>query len=183
MDKKYVMVRALKEATGVIEEIGKEYAETFDSHYVGLLEPYRCDDADLVFVTMGFITPTVRFVVDGLRDEGVRAGVLKIRTYRPFPERAIADILGRAKVAVIIERNSLEMVFRDVRSALYATASPPLIMGRAVGIGGRRVSTYDIMKIAQEGADALKTGKIEKEYDWEPIKTLDFDPFEEDVLD
>lgn len=183
MDKKYVMVKALEDAKGVIDRVGQEYKAAFGSDNAGRLKTYHCQDAELIIVTMGANTSTARFVVNALRDEGLKVGLVKLRVFRPFPRQELAAAISGAKVVITLERSSLEALFTETRSALYGDGARgrPLIMGRVVGIGGRDVSQQDIAGIVAEGLQAGKTGKIEKELEWTPIKGLDFDPFEEDV--
>lgn len=181
MDKKYVMIRSLNQAKEVIEKVGAEYKTLFGRPYGGLLETYYCQGADIAIVTMGHFTQTCKFVVGALREEGMKVGIVKLRAIRPFPSEALAEALKDAKVVLTIERNSLEVLFSETKAALYESKHKPIVMGRVTGIGGRESTYMDIAKMIDEAFAALKQGKPEKVYDWAPIWSLDFDPFEEDV--
>jgi len=180
MEKKYLTVQALEGAKSVIEEVGQQYKAMFGRNYVGLIEKYRVEDAEIILVTMGVFALMTKFVVDALRDKGIKLGMVKVRVFRPFPDEAIVDTLKGTKLVIILERNSLESLYKDTKAALYGKAQP-LVMGRAMGIGGKEVNYYDITRVVGQGLHALEVGRVEKEYDWEPLGPLDFDPFEEDV--
>src|SRR5690606_11153073 len=132
----------------VIEEIGQEYALLTGRSY-GLVEAYRMDDAEIAVVAMGSVCGTVRAVVDLLRARGVRAGLVKLRVFRPFPAVAVARALQGEKlqaVAILDKTPDLGSggpLFTEITAALavHAGASGksrlPLLTDVVLGIGGR----------------------------------------------
>ena len=85
----------MEKSIPVIEETCKEFAEIFGREY-GLIDTYKTDDADIIFVAMGSMCSTLRVMVDELRNKGEKVGLLKVRAYRPFPVVAIEEAVKNA---------------------------------------------------------------------------------------
>ena len=100
---KYQQHRALIAAKKVIQDVGAEFGRRFGRSY-GLTESYRCDDADLIVVAMATLVGQMRDVIDELRAEGQKVGLLKLRVFRPFPDEEVAAALGNAKKALVLDR-------------------------------------------------------------------------------
>lgn len=131
-----------------IKEADAEYGRLFGRTYGGLVEAYRCDDADAVLVTLGSVTGTVRCVVDKMREEGKKVGLLKIRCMRPFPSKEIAEALQGVQSVGVLEKDISHgyegVVYTNVNSALVHTAQPPKTMNFVGGLGGRSILKSDI---------------------------------------
>ena len=145
---KYLQYRAVCDALAAIVEVEERFARVFGRRYGGLAEGYRLDDAELVLVTLGSVAGTVRTVVDGLRDQGQRVGLLRLRYLRPFPAEAIrAATTGVRAVGVLEKAISFGYqgtVCTHVASVLAdGTPSPP-ILNFVAGLGGRAISRHDI---------------------------------------
>ena len=167
MERRYQLDHALNHtAKQKILDAHKEYQEIFGRGYGGLLETYRMEDADVALVGMGSLVATSRFAVDLMREQGKKVGLVKIRTYRPFPGDELADALGHTKAAVVLDRNTVSAVFNDLRSALFGLADPPQVIGRTVGLGGRDVTYYDIVYMVEEGFRALNPSYNIPEHAW-----------------
>ena len=128
-------------AKDVILEIGKEYGKLTGRTY-SLFESYMLDDADYVIVLLGSTAGTAKTVVQELRAKGVKAGILKISVFRPFPYEEIAKVLaGRKAVAVMDRSDGLAglggPVFGEIRSALYEATDRPPLVDYVYGLGGR----------------------------------------------
>lgn len=182
MELKYLQKKAEEDSLEMIEQVGREYRDAFGSRYVGALETHRCEDAEIVLVTMGVISPSVKFVVNSLREKGLRIGCVKLRVFRPLPARALQAAVGGAKLVITVERNSTAALFSELKAALYPdplaghTGSCPAVMGRVVGIGGAAISLEHIARIVEEGLQCLKLGRMERALEWYPIKGIEFDP-------
>jgi len=85
------------DAKEVIKEVDSSFKKAFGRNYGGLVDAYLCEDAEFIMISLGSTTGTCRAVVDELRREGFKAGVLKIRFMRPFPEEEIVEITKNAK--------------------------------------------------------------------------------------
>ena len=140
--------RAMDRALRVIQEVAEEFAELSGRHY-GLLEPYRLDDADIAVVVVGSTAGTTRMVVDDLRARGVKAGMVRVRVFRPFPHAAYAQALQHVKVVGVLDRADSPgaqggPVFLEVRAALYDSDPRPQVLPFIYGLGGRDVFPADI---------------------------------------
>jgi pyruvate ferredoxin oxidoreductase alpha subunit len=144
---------AMRNALAVIPQIHDEYAEMSGRRYGdGLLEQYALEDAEAAIICLGSTAGTVKTVVDDLRAKGVKAGLLRIRTYRPFPAEAIAKALGRVKAVAVMERSMSfggigGAVFHEVRHALYDAPTHPHIVNYIHGLGGRDTNPTQIHKV------------------------------------
>jgi phenylglyoxylate dehydrogenase alpha subunit len=96
---------ALQRSRTKFEDIEKEFGRIFGRSYGGQLEKYRCDDAEIVLVTMGSCTGTARVIVDQKREQGIKAGLIKLRMFRPFPREEVATALSGRKAVGVIDRD------------------------------------------------------------------------------
>lgn len=96
---------ALQRAKAKLDTMDGEFKQAFGRSYGGQLEEYRCQDADIVLVTMGSCTGTAKVVVDRKRDQGIKVGLVKVRMFRPFPAEKLASVLRGKKAAGVIDRN------------------------------------------------------------------------------
>ncbi|TEU09519.1 hypothetical protein E3J20_06180, partial [Candidatus Bathyarchaeota archaeon] len=120
----------LQDSRKVIEETGKSFRETFGRSYGGLVEEYRCEDADALMVTMGSMTTAARRAVDRLRSEGEKIGLLKLRFMRPFPADELRSLAGGVDAIGVVDRVVLHGTggggaFADVKAALYNLDARP----------------------------------------------------------
>ncbi|WP_342676994.1 pyruvate synthase subunit PorA [Methanofollis sp. UBA420] len=157
MEFRYEIDQAQKRAKEVFAEVGAEFAAKFGRDYSGLVEGYRLEDADMAFIALGSICGTVREAIDEMRAEGKKVGLLKIRSFRPFPSEEIrAALSGVSKVAVLDKNISLGQkgaVALEVRDALYGSGID--VKGYILALGGRDVRQADIKAIA----DLLEKGE------------------------
>ncbi len=148
---------------GVVLEVAKEFAKISGRDY-DLFEAYRLDDADFAVVVLNSAAGTAKAVVDDLRKQGVKAGLLKIRLFRPFPhEEMVAALAGKKAIAVLDRADGLSTmggpVFVDVRSAMYDAPGPKMV-NYIYGLGGRDVDTEQIAGVYWDLARIAETGKI-----------------------
>jgi pyruvate ferredoxin oxidoreductase alpha subunit len=148
---RYQNHRALEAAKAVIPEISNEFGEVFDRDYGGLIEEYRCDDAEYVLMAMGSVVGTLKDTVDDLRADGVRAGAIKLRSYRPFPVDEIRSALAGLEAVGILDKNiSLGFegaLFTDVKASLYHDDNAPKAFGFIAGLGGRDIPKRMFVKM------------------------------------
>ena len=98
-------LKALSRARTRLEEIETEFKQKFGRSYGGQIEEYRCEDADIVLVSLGSCIGTARVIVDQKRDEGVKVGLIKVRMFRPFPGEKLAQALRGKKAIGVVDRN------------------------------------------------------------------------------
>jgi pyruvate ferredoxin oxidoreductase alpha subunit len=154
------MVNAQNNALKVIKDVGAEYGQKFGTGY-GLIEKYQLDDAEVAIVALGSTCGTAKVVIDQLRKQGVRAGLLKIRVFRPFPMEEIVKALENIKTVAVLDRSDSVgsfggPVFTEIRSALYGSAKKPQIAGVVYGLGGREIDMEQIEGLFMD----LKAGKV-----------------------
>ena len=159
---------AMRAAKNVILEVSKEF-ETWTGRKYGLFEEYKMEDADLVIVCMNSTAGTTKFVVDKMRAQGIKAGLLKIRVYRPFPGFEIANALSKAKaVAVLDKSDSLNAaggaLFSDVTSGMFVNKVNIPVVNYVYGIGGRDTKANDIESVFNDLAEIAKTGDVGNPY-------------------
>ena len=162
---RYQNHRALEVAKAVIPEISTEFGEVFDRDYGGLIEEYRCDDAEYVLMAMGSVVGTLKDTVDDLRDDGVRAGAIKLRLYRPFPVDELRRALAGLEAVGILDKNiSLGFegaLFTDVKASLYHEDNAPKAFGFIAGLGGRDIPKRMFVKMFDCIREDKKVGKSE----------------------
>ena len=159
---------AMKKAKEVIKEVSEEFAEWTGRKYE-FFEKYKLDDAEIAIVCMNSTAGTTKAVVDKLRENGVKAGLLKIRMYRPFPAEEIAEVLSHLKaVAVLDKADSLNgaggALFEDVTSAMYVNKKQVPMVNYVYGIGGRDTTEKQLESVYTDLSEIAKTGEIGEPY-------------------
>lgn len=166
---------AMKKAKDVILEVSQDFEKWTGRHY-GLFEEYKLEDAEIAIVCMNSTAGTTKFVVDKLRSQGIKAGLLKIRVYRPFPAEEIAKALESVKaVAVLDKSDSLNSaggaLFTDVTSGMFVNNIHVPTINYVYGIGGRDVPASQIEEVYSDLADIVKTGNIGNPYRYLGLRT------------
>ncbi len=159
---------AMKNAKQVILDVSKDFEKMTGRKY-GLFEEYKLDDAEVAIVCMNSTAGTTKFVVDNLRAKGVKAGLLKVRVFRPFPGEEIAKALAHVKAVAILDRSdSLNAVggalFEDTTSAMYVNNVHIPAVNYIYGIGGRDTKAEDIESVYNDLFDIIKSGEVNNPY-------------------
>ena len=159
---------AMKAAKQIILDVSKEFEKWTGRHY-DLFEEYKLDDAEIAIVCMNSTAGTTKAVVDKLREQGVKASLLKIRVYRPFPGEEVAKALSNLKaVAVLDKSDSLNAIggalFEDVVSSMYVAKQNVPVVNYVYGIGGRDTTEKEINSVYTDLAEIAKDGKVENPY-------------------
>ena len=123
----------------------------------------------MAIVCMNSTAGTTKAVVDDLRSKGVKAGLLKIRVYRPFPSEEVAEALSNVKaIAVLDKADSLNgmggALFEDVASSMYVAGKQVPMVNYIYGIGGRDTTTKEITSVYTDLEEIIKAGKVENPY-------------------
>jgi pyruvate ferredoxin oxidoreductase alpha subunit len=138
---RYLMAQRQQRALQAAVQVAESFATAFSRSSGGLVQPYRIDEAEVVLVALGSVVGTLQDVVDELRDEGHRVGVLGVTCYRPWPDGAVRQALSGANQVVVLDRavsvGAGGIVGRDVRLTLSA-GTPVHSVVR--GLGGRPVT-------------------------------------------
>ena len=156
---KYKEHIGLLNAKKVIAEAEDRFAGIFGRQYTGLVEKYRTEDADYILITLGSISGLVKETVDRLRESGKKAGLLRLRYIRPFPNEEIAEAVKNAKAIAVLEKDisfgNEGTVYTNVNSALHKADVNVPTSNYIGGLGGKNISAEDIETIFEE----LQSGK------------------------
>lgn len=148
-----------------ILQVAEEYRAVSGRRY-SLLEPYKLDDADIAIVVLSSTAGTTRVVIDELRKEGVKAGVLKPRLFRPFPYKEMQEALAHIKAIAVLDRTDSYdgfggPLFKDVRAALYDAPQRPPVVNYVYGLGGRDVNLEHIRSVYRDLEQIVRTGQVD----------------------
>ena len=165
---------AMKFVPDAVLDAAKRF-EAMTGRKYGLVEGYKLDDAEIAIVVLNSAAGTTRAVVDGMREKGVKAGLLKIRMFRPFPAELIAESLGHCKAVAILDRcDSFGAqggpVAHEVRSAICNLSRVPKTIQFVYGLGGRDLNVEDVEYVFNELQKVATTGKVEKVFDYITVR-------------
>ena len=161
-------VEAMRNAPPVIEAVDKEFA-SLTGRGQGFLTEHMMDDADVAIVTLGSTSGTAHVAVDAAREAGIKAGLVKLRVFRPFPVKPLCDALSKVKVVGVFDRSisfGLEggPLFHEIRSHLYG--SDQAILPFVYGLGGRDIRVEDILGAIKTLNEAASSGVKEREVEF-----------------
>ena len=159
---------AMRNAKKVILEVSQEFEKLTGRRY-SFFEEYKLDDAEIAIVCMNSTAGTTKFVVDELRAKGIKAGLLKVRVFRPFPGEEIAKALSHVKaVAVLDKSDSLNAIggalFEDVTSSMFVQNIHVPTVNYVYGIGGRDTTADQIESVYNDLSEIVQTGNIGNPY-------------------
>ena len=158
----------MRNAKKVILEVSEEFERITGRKY-GLIEEYKLDDSELAIVCLNSTAGTAKFTADNLRKHGIKAGVLKVRSFRPFPAYEIAKSLQNQKAVAILDKaDSLNgaggVLFEEITSGMFLAGVHLPTVNYIYGIGGRDTRQSEIEKVYMDLAQIAKTGNIENPY-------------------
>lgn len=170
MEIRYKIQKAHENALSVVKTVDEEFFSSFGRKY-GAVEAYRCDDAKVILVTSGTITSTARTVIDELREQGRKVGLLKVKLFRPTPADELRDILFKAQKIAVIDRNisfgHTGIFAQEIKSSLYGLAGAPPIYNYITGLGGRDVTPDAIKEIIE---NTFKTDTAQEPIYWRGVR-------------
>jgi len=145
-----------------VKETGKAFGDAFGRHY-DTVAPYKADDAEVVVVAIGSVCGTISYVVDKLRSKGKKAGLLKIRCFRPFPKADIVNALKGKKIIGVLDRaESFSAqggpLQSEVKAALYRETDMPVV-NYIYGLGGRDMGEKLVEEVFTELFEAAEKKK------------------------
>ncbi len=163
MEVKYLMHAKQLEALDAIPAIAADFEQAFDRESGGLIRSYRADDAETIVVALGSVLGTIEDVVDELRDQGVKIGVVAIKCFRPYPLEEVRDALGGAERIVVIEKafavGAGGIVGQNVRLALSERVSR--VYDVVAGLGGRPITKKSLRALFSDALDdRLESGRL-----------------------
>ncbi len=151
-------LRAAIDTYGAIDE---EFAKEFGRGGNPFIEEYRCEDADFVAVCIGSLSYQLRDVVDTMREDQVKIGVMGVQMYRPFPDQAISRALDGKKCVIVFEKalsyGNQGALYADIKAALYSSDTRPRIHNYILGLGGREIKTQHLVEALTESCTSPDT--------------------------
>jgi len=161
---------AIVNSKKIILAVWKEWEKQFGRKYEPI-QSYRTEDADVALVTMGSIGETAEIAIDELRKQGVKAGLLKIKLWRPFPFDELRAAVKGIRVLAVTDRavsfgGPGGPVFSEIRSALYDVPKRPKIVNYIIGLGGRDVHVEDFIDMVRRAAK----GKLPEPYEFYGVR-------------
>jgi pyruvate ferredoxin oxidoreductase alpha subunit len=156
----------MRNALKKIQELNSEYAKISGRSYGnGLIDAYNVEDAEVIVVCIGSTAGTLKVIVDQLRQEGVKVGILRLRTFRPLPVEDIRNALKNAKVVAVMDKSMSPGglgggVFAEIRNAMYDVKQHPILVDYIYGLGGRDTSPHDFRRVFEDLMRVAKTGQV-----------------------
>ena len=154
---------ALMGSMSVVEDIFEEFEKLSGRKY-NIVEDYQVEDADVVIVCLGSTYETAKLAVDQMREEGVKAGVIAPRLFRPFPLTQIAAKLQNAKAIACMDRSApggtVGALYNEVSGALFNTPARPTMKNLIYGLGGRDMTIAELKGIYTDLTIDAKNGKL-----------------------
>jgi pyruvate ferredoxin oxidoreductase alpha subunit len=147
-------IEGMNKALPVIEAVQAEFKQKFGRGY-GIIDEYRCEDAEAVVLLMGSACGTMRDAVDTMRNQGKKVGMVKLRVFRPLPHQVLKESLKRFKTVAVMDRadavNSYGgPLFTETTSALYDLAQRPKVLSYVYGLGGKEFSLADAATVLEQ---------------------------------
>ncbi len=148
LEARYQLELGMQKSLTISKRINKEFAKIFGREY-DTVEGYCCDDADIILVAMGSLCGTIREIVDELRNKGEKVGMLKIRTYRPFPTEDIINVVKNASKIAVLDKSVCfgigGILYSDLKTKIPANIVE--IYGYILGLGGRDITPKEIIDV------------------------------------
>ncbi len=168
MEHKVMQAEAMKNAKKVILDVAADFEKTFGRKY-GFFEEYRMEDAEVALVLIGSTAGTAKACVEKLRAQGVKAGLVKIRVFRPFPMEELAQALKNVKAVAVMDKSEGYSgcggpLFAETRSACYDLPDPPKMIDVVYGLAGRDCAVEDIEKVYRHLLRIMETGDVGPRY-------------------
>ena len=160
--------KAMRRAREVIIEAYHDFGVKFGRDEEPFIERYMMDDAEIALIGMGTLAMPVKVAVRKMRKQGKKVGFVKIRWFRPFPTVELQEVIGGVQAVAVIDRDygfgsafHSGVVANEVRAALYPVANPPKVISLVAGLGGREVTSENVIEIAGMAFDAASGGDID----------------------
>ncbi len=166
---RHMLHNAVSESKGKLTEVDKEFKRRFGRGY-GIIEKYHSDGAHVILLTMGSLASSTKDIVDSYRKQGEKVGLVKVKSFRPFPTEELVEALKNAKAVAVLEKDiSLGYaggLFLDTAASFINVSDPPLMLNFIGGLAGRDVSSLHIKQAVRAAAKAAETGKVKHTVNW-----------------
>ncbi len=175
MEARVAQAEAMKNAKQVILDVSADFEKTFGRHY-GLFEAYRMEDAEYAVVIMGSSAGTARAAVDELRESGIKAGLVKIRVFRPFPGAELAETLKQCRAVAVLDKSEGFSgcggpLFAETAGSLINCKDRPYLIDIVYGLGGRDFTVRAARSVYERLMDIAETGDVGAVYSHMGVRT------------
>jgi pyruvate/2-oxoacid:ferredoxin oxidoreductase alpha subunit len=175
MEFRYKAMLGMKEARERILRVEQEFKHIFGRDHGGLLELYKCVDADVVMVAAGSVAATAMDVVDTMRAKGARVGLARLRAFRPFPHEELRSLAAKTEGIAVLDRSftfgAAGAMFTEVKASVYSCQKRPVVKNYIAGLGGRDITPKILEKIFEDMLVVSKRG-AEDEVEWVDVAGL-----------
>lgn len=175
MEFRYKAMLGMKAAHDRILRVEQEFKQVFGREHGGLLELYRCENAEVVLLTAGSVAATAKDVVDSMRSKGVPVGLARVRAFRPFPHDEIRALGSRVAGLGVLDRSytfgAAGAMFSEVKASLYNCPKRPVTKNYIAGLGGRDITPKTIERVFEDIQLVTKRGE-ESEVEWVDVAGL-----------
>jgi pyruvate ferredoxin oxidoreductase alpha subunit len=170
MEMRYKLQNALDRSPETIREVNRQYAEAFGRDHGGMLWTHRTEDAEVILTSMGSLAAEATVAADALREEGIKAGVVGIRVFRPFPKKDVIEAYRNAKAIILFEK-SISYGYEgglcsDLKAAFYGSGIDAVIHDYVAGLGGRDVKARELVEAVKSSLARIATGERELKTTW-----------------
>jgi pyruvate ferredoxin oxidoreductase alpha subunit len=159
---------AMRRAREVIIEAYRDFHAIFGRGGDPFIEAYMMDDAEIALVGQGTLAMPVKVAVRKLREKGQKVGFVRLKWFRPFPTAELQAALARVKAVGVIDRDYsfgspfyAGVLTNELRAALYPLTTRPRLLGFIAGLGGREVTSDNVMEISEMTFAAARDGKVD----------------------
>ncbi|MDI6775899.1 MAG: transketolase C-terminal domain-containing protein [Syntrophales bacterium] len=170
MELRYKLQKAIEGAREAIVTTNRAYAEVFGRDHGGMLWTYRADDAEVILTAMGSLASEATVAVDILREQGIKAGVVGIRVFRPFPKEEVREVFVNTGAILVFEKDISYgyegALCSDLKAAFYGTGNRAPIHNYIVGLGGRDVKARELAEATLSSLEAIASGNTEPKTQW-----------------
>jgi pyruvate/2-oxoacid:ferredoxin oxidoreductase alpha subunit len=174
MEFRYNNALAMERAKKKIVEAGTAFKKAFGRDYGGLVEMYRCEDADVALVIAGSAAGTAKVTADHMRERGRKVGVAKLRSFRPFPTEELLRLGERTHTLGVFDRSYTYAqggaFYGEVRNALFPLAPDVRVKGYIGGLGGRDVTEAEFERLYEDLLAIAKNGSMTRDVEWVGLK-------------
>ena len=164
MEARHAMQVAMDKSIDVFEDAFKDFEEIFGRHH-DLIDTYRCEDADIIFVALGSVCSTLRVVIDEMRESGEKVGLVKILSFRPFPGEKINEAVKNASKLAVLDKD----ISFGVGGALYEDMKTNVdkeMYNFIIGLGGKDITPstlYEILELTKNPVEKVNWVGIEED--------------------
>jgi pyruvate/2-oxoacid:ferredoxin oxidoreductase alpha subunit len=176
MEYRYQQQEGMDHALRVIPQVDEAFGQSFGRRYGGLFQAEMMEDAEIALLTAGSLASTARDVARELRRKGLKIGLVKLRTFRPFPARELREALKKVKCVAVLERDvsvgAGGILFLELSQCLYGFKEHPLLVNYILGLGGRDITSDDVRKIAEEVYQEREKETVDHPIRWYKVRGL-----------